>query len=184
MAALLARRGLARAKAGVVDGIEDFFLAGRVVAAVEDHRHAGADLQRLLIGHFGGRHKVAQPHLGAIDTEFERNAINHPFDDKGRLGIAGAAHRNGRHLVGLRHKHIERIGRHLVRAGHRRRGVIRTVDALRRVGALIVDHATAQAEDFSARVGGNLDVPVLFAFLDGGNEMFAAVLYPFHRSSG
>ena len=76
---------------------------------------------------------------------------------------------------------VDFVTRHDVGAGNAGRCVIGHVDALRRVGPLIAEHGAAHPEDAPVAIGGNFHRPVLLAFLDGGREMFAPVLDPFHR---
>ena len=60
--------------------------------------------------------------------------------------------------------------------------MIRHDDAPRQEGAGVVQHAAAQAEDFSLRVDRDRHLPVLVALLRGGEKMLAPVLLPFHRT--
>ena len=67
------------------------------------------------------------------------------------------------------------------RQGGRR--VVRDVDALRRIGTLVVEQRAAHAEDQPLTVERNLEVPLLIAFLDRGQKVLAAVLDPFDRAA-
>ena len=52
-----------------------------------------------------------------------------------------------------------------------------------RIGAGVVQHGAAQAEDLALRVDRDRDLPVLVALLRRREEMLAAVLLPFHRTA-
>ena len=181
VAASAARSILARGKSGIVDRVEHLLLAQRVVAAVEHDRRPGAVLERLLVGHLRRRHQIAPAHFRAVEAKLARHAVDQPLHGEAGLRIPGAAHRDGRHLVGLHHAHIELVCRDDVRPGYRCRRVVRAVDALRRVGALIVHQAPAHAADLRLSIDRDLDVPDLVALLNRGQEMFHAVLDPLHR---
>ncbi len=128
------------------------------------------------------RHQVAPPHLGAIESKLVRDPVEQPLHGEGAFRIAGAAHRHGGDLVGLDDAHVELIGRQDVGAGHAGRSVVGQVDALRGIGAFVVDHRAAHAEQPAVGVERDLEVPILFALLDRGEEMLAPVLDPFDRS--
>ena len=51
------------------------------------------------------------------------------------------------------------------------------------IGALVVNEAAAHAEQPPLVVEGDLEVPILVALLDGGEEMLAPVLDPFDRAA-
>ena len=76
---------------------------------------------------------------------------------------------------------LDAVGRHHVGAGERGRRDERHDDAPRQVGAGVVQHGAAQAEDFAVAVDRDRDLPVLVALLRRRQEMLAAVLLPFHR---
>ena len=181
IAAFGARARLARGEAGIVDGLERHALTAEKVAAVEGDRRAGAGLERRDIGHLLRRHEIAAPHLRAVEAELVRDAVEQALHRECAFRIAGAAHRHGGDLVGLGHAHVELIGRQHVGTGQRGRGVVRQVDALRRVGAFVVDHLAAHAEEAAVVVEGDVEVPILVALLHGGEEMLAPVLDPFDR---
>ena len=71
--------------------------------------------------------------------------------------------------------------RHFVRARHDAARVLRHIDATRGIGAVIVDHVSAHAQDFAVIVNSDFHVPDLVAFLSGTGEMFATVLDPLDR---
>ena len=181
VAAVGARAALALGEAGIVDGFEGDALVGRKVAAVECDRRAGAGLQRRDIGHLLRRHQIAAADFGAVESELVGDAVEQALHGKGALGIAGAAHRHGGDLVGLDHAYVNLKGRQHVGTGQRRRRVVGKVDALRRVGAFVVDHVSAHAEQVAVFVEGDLEIPILVAFLHGGEEMLAPILDPLDR---
>ncbi len=181
IAVLGARPRLAFGKAGIVDGRERDPLVGREVAAVERDRRAGAGLERKHVRHSFRRHQVAAADLGAVEAELIGDAVEQALHREGGFRIAGAAHRHGGDLVGLDHAYVERIGRQQVGAREPGRRVVREVDALRRIGAFVVDHLSAHAEEPSVVVEGDLEVPILLALLNGGEEMLAPVLDPLDR---
>src|SRR5262249_61301762 len=82
IAALLARSSLAPGKVVPARRLQDLALTRRIVAAVILHDGAGARLERLGVGHFLRRDKVAAAHLGAIEAEFARDAVHQPLPRK------------------------------------------------------------------------------------------------------
>ena len=178
-----ARVSLARGKAGIIDGVERHALTAEKVAAVESHRRAGPGLERRDIGHLFRRHEIAASNFRAIEAEFVRDAVKQALHRKCAFRVAGAAHRHGGDLVGLGHAHVELIGREHVGAGKRGGCVVRQVDALRRVGAFVVDHLAAHAQEATVVVEGDVEIPILVALLDRGEKMLAPVLDPLDRSS-
>ena len=181
IAAFGSRARLPLGEAGIADGVHRELLTGREVAAVERDAGARARLQRRGVGHLVGRHQIAAPHLGAVERKRVGDGVEHALHRERALGIAGAAHRHGRDLVGLDHLHVELVGRQDVGTRQRRRRVERQVDALRRVGALVVDHAAAHAEQPAVVVERDLEIPILVALLDRRQEMLAPILDPFDR---
>ena len=140
-----------------------------------------AGLERRHVGHLLGRNEIAPPHLGAVEIELLGDAVEQPLHAEGGFRIASAAHRHGGHLVGLDHEHLELVGRQQVGAGQAGRRVVGQVDALRRIGALVVDHPAAHAEQAPVAVERDLEIPILVALLHGGEKMLAPVLDPFDR---
>ena len=124
-------------------------LASRIIAAVVDQRLAVAENQADLVGHLLGLDEIARAHLGAIELELARDAVDQPLHGEHRLRPAGATHRRGRHLVGEHHHGFEPIGRNHVGTRHRRRGDIGHDDAPRHEGAAVVQHAAAHARESS-----------------------------------
>ena len=140
IAAFGARATLARGKAGIVDRLQRHALTAGKVAAVEGDRRSGAGLERRDIGHLFRRHEIAAPNFGAIEAKLVRDAVEQALHRECTFRIAGAAHRHGGDLVGLGHAHVEFVGRQHVGTGQRGGRIVRQVDALRRVGAFVVDH--------------------------------------------
>ena len=92
-------------------------LAARIVAAVEHDRQCRrASSSGVAYGIALGRDEIAPPHLGAVEAELARHAVEQPLHHEGALRLAGAAHRRHRHLVGERELDLEAIGRHARRA--------------------------------------------------------------------
>ena len=122
-------------------------LAGGKVAAVELDGVARARLERRHVGHAAraGRGCAGGSRRGRGRSS--RRPVEQPLHRERALRIAGAAHRHGRHLVGLDDRHVEAVGRQHVRSGQRGRRVVGQVDALRRIGALVVDQRAADAEE-------------------------------------
>ena len=176
-----ARGAATRGEAGVADRDEHLLLAAGVIAAVQHDRRAGAVLERLLVGHLRRRHEISPPHFRAVELQLAGHAIDQALHREARLRIARAAHRDRRHLVRLHHQHVERIGRNDIRTADRGGGVVCAVDALRRIGALIVHEAPAHAADLRVSIDRDLDVPDLVALLNRGKEVLHAVLDPLHR---
>ena len=183
MAPLRQRGDLAGGKAVVVDRLEHHRLALGEVAAVVFYRRAGARLHRRRVGHGRRRDQIAPPDLGPVETYAGGGDIEQPLDGERALRIAGAPDRHGRHLVGLDRDHSQRIARHLVGTRQGGRRVVGDVDALRRVGTLVVEQRAAHAEDRTLAVERDLEVPLLIAFLDRGQKVLAAVLDPFDRAA-
>ena len=174
---------LALGKAGIVDRVEGGALVAREIAAIERDRRAGAGLERKHIRHLFRRHEIAPANLGAIELKLVGDAVEQAFHREGAFRIAGAAHRHGGDLVGLDDTHVELKGRQHVGSGQRRRRVVGKVDALRRVGAFVVDQLAAHGEQAAVVVEGDLEVPILVTLLDSGEKVLAAVFDPLDRPS-
>ena len=71
------------------------------------------------VRHFVGGDQVAAAHLGAIESQLARHAVEQTFHDERALRVPGAAHRRHRHLVGERELHVHVIGRHFIGAASR-----------------------------------------------------------------
>ena len=182
--ALAARRVLALRKAVPVGCCQNFLMRGDVVATVIGDRRPRARFQWLGIGHLFRRDEIAAADLGAVDAKLARHAVHQPLHGEGRLRIARATHRGGRHLVGEADRDGDIIGRHNIGARHGGRGIIGQVHGLQRIGTLIVNEAAANAQDETLRIDRNLQRPILIALLDGGHRMLATVLDPFQRAAG
>ena len=183
VAALGSLRPLARREIVPARLLDSALLTFGIIAAVEQYWRAATGLQRLLVGHLLGPDEIAAADLGAVKAHLARHPVEQSFHGEGRLRVAGAAHRRHRHLVGQRQPYVHPERRDLVKQGERFGGILRDVDAARGVGAVIVDDRTADAEDARLGVDGDLDLPVLVAFLGGGDEMLAPVLDPLDRAS-
>ncbi len=182
VAALAPRGDLTARKILPAGRLQDFRLAGRIVAAVVLHARTGARPERLGIGHLRRRNEIAAAHFGALQAQFARHPVHQAFHGEGRLRIAGAAHRRHRRLVGGGDRDVDRQrGKH-VGPAHHRGGVVGNVDVLQRIGPEIMDQPAADAEQ--PGIGGNRDVdrPILVALLGRVGEMFAPVLDPFDRA--
>ena len=180
-AAFVERRALPLAEAFIVGLRQRGLLPFRIIAAVVDQRLAVAEQQADFVRHLLRLDEIAPPHLGAIELQFARDAVEQTLHGEHRLRPAGAAHRRRRHLVGEHHHGVELIGRNHIRTRHGRRGDVRHDDAPRHEGAGIVQHAAAHAENFCVRVDRDGDAPILIALLGGAQKMLAPVLDPFHR---
>ena len=156
-------------------------LALRIVAAVEHDGESAARFELRAVGHLRRRNQVAAPHLGAVELELARHAVEQALHHEHALRMAGAAHRRHRHLVGEREPDVHAVGRQLVAERHVLGGVVRQVDTARRVGAVIVYQRAADAEQARLVIDRHFDIPVLVALLRRGDEMLEAVLDPFHR---
>src|ERR1019366_10417852 len=147
------------------------------------NRGARTRFQRRCVRHPVRTNQVSTPDIDPTDTEFVRYPVERALHSEGTLRIAGAAHRGGRYLIGRYRMDQHVVGGQHIRTGERRRRIVSDVDALRRIGALIVKQVTARAEQASVAIVSNLDLPVLVALLQRGEEMLAPVLDPFERLS-
>jgi len=181
IAPLCARRLLTGLEPVTIGPVERRLLAFRKIAAVEQNRHAATGFQRHLVGHLVGRDQIAPPHLGGIEAEFARHPVHQPFAYECRLRMPGAAHRCNRDLVGQGEADIHAVGRHLVLKRQAFRRVVGDVHAARGVGAVLMDHGAADAEDTPVVIDRDFGIPVLIALHGGGDEMLAPVLDPFDR---
>jgi hypothetical protein len=157
--------------------------AAEKVAAVEGDRRSGPGLEGRDIRHLFRRHEIAAPNFRAIEAKLVRDAVEQAFHRKCTFGITGAAHRHGGDLVGLGHAHVELVGREHVGTGQRGGRIVRQVDALRRVGAFVVDHLSAHAQEATVAIEGDVEIPILVTLLDRGEKMLAPVFDPFDRAS-
>ena len=117
IAAAPLRAPLPGGEARMIDRFQRHALAGRKVAAVERDGRARAGFQRRDIGHLLRRHQIAPAHLGAIEAKLVRDAVEQALHGECGFRIAGAAHRHGGDLVGLRDSDVELVGRQNVGAG-------------------------------------------------------------------
>jgi len=115
--ALRTRRRLTARKILPLRGANNFSLAAGIIAAVVLHLLASARFQRFEIGHLFRRNQIAAAQLRAIELQRLRQAIQHAFHRKGRLRIAGAAHRRDRRFVSMHSGNVDRQGRDDIRAG-------------------------------------------------------------------
>ena len=170
---------LARGERGPAGAVEGELLAARVVAAIQHDLDAAAGAHRRRVRHALGGDEVAAADLGTVETQFARGAVEQALHGEHALRLAGAADRGDRDLVGDGGADRHAEGRHHVGKRHGGDGALRHVDAAGGPGAVIVHQLAADAQNATVRVGGELDVPVLVAFLGGGGEVFEAVLDPF-----
>ena len=178
-----ARLRLARGEVVPFGDIERGGLRRRIIAGVVHDRDARARLDRLFIGHVGGGDQIAATQFGAVELELRGNEIHHAFHGEGRLRIARAAHRGDRRLVGQHDVNVHGEGRHHIGTGDGGRRIVRQVDVLQRVGALIVNERAAQALDRSLGVGRDRKPPDLVALLHRIGEVLAPILDPFDRAT-
>ena len=179
--ALIECRALPLPETVIAGKPQRFVLSFRIVAAVIDQRLAVAEQQADRVGHLFRLDEIAPPHFGAIERQFARDAVEQPLHREHRLRPAGAAHRRGRHFVGEDDDGLQMIGRHHIGTGHGHGGDIGHDDAPRHESAAIVQHAAAHAQNLAVSVDGDRHVPILIALLGRAEEMFAAILDPFHR---
>ena len=181
VAALRARLHLAACKRVPSRVRQQLRLRRDIVAAVVCDRCARAALERALIRHLLRRDQIAPPHFGAIELELPCHAIHQPLDGERRLRIARAAHRRHRRLVGVRDHRLHGQRGDVIRTWNGRRGIVRQVDVLQRISALVVEQLAAHRENARVLVDRDLEGPILIALLDSGDEMLAPVLDPFQR---
>src|SRR3989442_37639 len=91
------------------------------------------------------------------------------------LGATRPVVRRHHRRVRVRDLELDRVIRKPVRAGELGRGDDRHDDAVRRVGAGVVDEPVAEPEDPALAVDRRLDVVELAALLAGGDQMLAPV---------
>jgi hypothetical protein len=181
IAAGLARSRLARAEAVVIRERQSASLAQREIAARIDERLAVAEYEADVVRHLRGRDHVAATQLGAVDAERAGDPVHQALHGEHRLRASGAADHRGRHPVGEHHRGLELERRHHIGAGERGRGDIGRDDPPRQIGAVVMDHGAAQAENLALAIDRDGDLPVLVALLRRREEMLATVLDPFHR---
>ena len=169
------------AKSGVIDRLETRRHHLRIVAAVVHDGRPRTRRKPGVVGHLVRRDQIAAANLGAIELEFAGDAVERTLHREVRRRIAGAADRYGRDLVGLGDDDVKIETGQQIGPGQCRRGIGRQIGPARRIGALVVDHAPAHAEQPAFVIEGNLHVPVLVALLDRRKEMLAPVLDPFDR---
>jgi hypothetical protein len=190
IAPFLARTLLAPRKICVVRQCRGFVERSRVIAAVINDGLSVAEGEPDLVRHLFRLNEIAPANLRRIDLQFVRRTINQPLHHEHRLRTPRATHRRRRHLVRVRHRHVQFVGGKHVRPRHRRCRDVGHYDAPRHVRAGIVQHRPAHTEQLCVRVERNLQRPVLVALLRGRQKMFAPVFDPFHgplepqRSSG
>src|SRR4029077_672585 len=182
MAAVFARATLPFGKSGIIDCLERHGEAARKIAAVEGNRRAGARLERRDIWDLVRRHEIAPPHFGPIEVQLACNTVEYALHGKLRFGIAGAANRHGRDLVGLDHQHPQIESGQDIGPRYAGGGVVRQVKTLRRISALVVGELAAQTEDASFTVECDFEVPVLVALLHRRQKVLTPVFNPFDRA--
>ncbi len=172
---------LAFGEAGPVDFGNGALENRNEVAAVENDLGSGSRFQRRGIGNLRCRDQIAPADIHAVEPEPVCDPIEAALHCESALRIAGSAHRRGRDLVGRDCDDLQVVGRQHVGAGKGSGRIVRDVDALRGVGALVVDEASPYAEQASVVGASDLDIPILIPLLQRGNEVLAAVLDPFER---
>ena len=178
MAAVGARGGLARAEVAVADHGQRHVEAGRVVAAVVAGRPAVLEGEAHVPRELVGLDQVAAADLDRLDPQLARDEPDDALHHEGAVRPAGAAVRRHLHLVRVDHVELDVIVAEPVRPGELGRGDQRHDEAVRRVGARVVQEPVAQAQDAAVLVDGDLDVVELTALLTRRQQVLDAVLDP------
>ena len=155
-----------------------------IVAAVVGGGAAIAKLEPDAVGHLLGTDEVAPSQLHRIEVERPRRTVHQPLHEEHRLRPARAPHRRDRNLVRVGDRDLHTVGGQHVGARHRGGADVRHHQAPRHVSAGVVQEMAAQPEQVSFPVERELSLPVLVAFLIGGEEVLTPVLYPLHGTAG
>ncbi len=167
---------LAFAEALIVGERQRLLQRGLIVAGVVGHDHRSLMRER--------PHEVLAPQLGRVLADFPRADFDQPLDDEGRFRPPGAAIGVNRPSVGIdridlaidvRNGVLPRQQGRIQIGRHRRR-------ERRHVGAEIGDGFGAQAQNPAAGIEGHFRVGHVIAAMSIGEEGFAAVGDPLHRT--
>ena len=181
VATVAVRFGLPLAEGRVADPLERQLEPARVVTAVVARRATVLEREADIPGHLVRLDQVTASHLDRLEPQFPGDEADDPLHDEGAVRPAGAAVGRDHRRVGVDHLELDRVVTEPVRPGELRRGDEGDDEAIRCIGAGVVDEAVAQREDPSVAVDGDLDVVALAAFLVGGHQVLAPVLRPLDR---
>ena len=138
--------------------------------------------ERPLVGQFSGGEGVAAAHFDAVDGELCGDRVEQALAYERGFVAARRPIGRGRRLVGETEVTDRPVGRHAVRTGQ---NAGRHVNDARRVGsdvaALVVEINVVDGEDDAVVIDGGANLVQLLARMIGSDQMFAAVLDPFHR---
>src|ERR1700691_2175704 len=151
-----------------------------VIAAVIGERREILIDDLVVVGKRFGRNEIAPPDLGAVDIEFTRGNVEKPLNDEDTVLTAGAAVRRDNRFVGEDRTEGAVVIRDDVRPEQRTLAVDRHRQAIRVIGAGVVQENVLDAEDTPVGRKRNFRIVSLAAFMRGGEEMLEAVLDPLH----
>ncbi len=156
-----------------------------VVAAVAfgldvEHQH-----RRERVRHRRFRHQIAPPEFDAIDAEIGRHHVEQTLAAEVGFETPGPTIGAGRRLVRHQHHHIHVDVRDKIRPRHHLDEIARAGAADgAQIGTEIDRAVTAQRQDGAVARAGDLQLAFGIARMVGREQIFAAILDPFHRATG
>ena len=141
-------------------------------------RHHGGER----IGHLRFRDQVAAPEFDAVEAEVARRHVEQTLAKEIGLEPPRPSIGADRRLVADMHRHIDADIRNAVGARQHLRDIARAGRAVgAQIGADVGMGVTAQRPDRAVAIAGDLKLALDVAGVIGRNQMFPAILDPFHR---
>ena len=154
--------------------------ARREVSGVVDVGPAVLEGQPEVVGHLLGTDHVALTHGQPVDAEVASDAVHGPLHREAALRPPGPAVGADRHRVGVERLEADPVVGDAVRPQQLRRGDDRDDQAVRDVGAVVVQQVDVEPEDLPLVVEPDVDELDLPALMVRGDEVLTAVLGELH----
>src|SRR5260221_5761063 len=177
--ALLAARAQSFLKPHPISRFECRVEQQRVVAGVVgDFCAESVESER--VRHGALTNEIALANLYGVDADLRGNRVHQPLADKGGFVGAGRAIRATGRFVCEANVADGTISRHAIRPWQHCGGEIRHSRGVRaHISAVVVKEFVFDSKDVALRIDRSADAMILLARMIGGDQMFAAVLYPF-----
>ena len=180
-AAGLSRGCSSRRELLVPDHLRGLLERRQIVAAVVNERRGILKDDLVVVRKSVRRDEVAPADLDPVDAELLRREVEQPLDDEHAVLPAGAAHRRHDRLVREDRRELALVVRDVVRTEQRALAVDRNRQAVRIVGARVVEEDVVDAEDAPVLRERHLGVVHLAPLLRRRVEVLLPVLGPLER---